>query len=284
MINWSRRAKVALSYLFRPLQDIDIYVEDINDEVFYSELIRHIAPSHIRVVRVFPKGGRQAVLKAARCHDFQQRRALFLVDGDFEWVRGENPPAVHGVYRIEAYCIENLLIHEMPAVQITIEEAGLNETTAKRTLAFHTWIQQVSSALVPLFISFAALNLVNPDEATTSLGIGSILTARKKGKWPELDAAKIAAVTAEADRKLEALVGISRSEEIRATLRERVNQLAEPVRIVSGKDFLLPLLDFRLHACKAICRREALRIRMARHSDRTRFAELSRAIESAAGN
>jgi hypothetical protein len=232
-------------------------------------------------VRVFPKGGRQAVLEAAQQHDFQQRRALFLVDGDFEWVRDENPPAARGVYRVEAYCIENLLIHEVPAVQITIEEAGLTETTAKRTLAFHTWIQQVSSALVPLFISFAALNLVNPDEATTGLGIGSILTARKKGKWPELDAAKIAAVTAEADRKLEALVGISRSETIRATLRKRVNQLAEPVRIVSGKDFLMPLLEFHLRACKAICRREALRIRMARHSDPTRFAELSRAIESA---
>src|ERR1017187_592430 len=111
MITWSRRAKVALSYLFRPLQDVDIYVENINDEVFYSELIRRIAPSHIRVVRVFPKGGRQAVLEAAQHHDFQQRRALFLVDGDFEWVRDERPPAAHGVYRVEAYCIENLLIH-----------------------------------------------------------------------------------------------------------------------------------------------------------------------------
>lgn len=276
------RAKAALSYLFRPLQDLDIYVEDSVDEVFYSLLMNRIAPTSARIARVFPVGNKKAVLDAAEKHDFQQRRALYLIDGDFEWVRGDPSPAVRGVYRLNAYCIENLLLHEKPAVEIFIEEAGVNETAARFKLAFDTWIRQTSDALVPLFISFAALNMVMPDEPTVGLGIGAVLKTRKRGKNPQIDAAKLASVQLEIDRKLAKLVGEARADEIRTTLRERVGKMSEPERIVSGKDFLMPLFEFRLAACEVRCRRSALRIRMARHSDPTRFVELSRAIDWAA--
>ena len=37
MIRWPARALDAIQKLFEPLQDVDIFVEDAEDEVFYPE-------------------------------------------------------------------------------------------------------------------------------------------------------------------------------------------------------------------------------------------------------
>ena len=110
MLKWPERAKAAIRKLFEPLQDLDVYVEDANDEGFYRCLLNHATDGKVRVARVFALGGRNAVLSAAAAHDQRTRRAVFIVDGDLPWVKGESIPEVDGLHRHEAYCIENLLI------------------------------------------------------------------------------------------------------------------------------------------------------------------------------
>ena len=124
-----------------------MYTEDANDEVFYDELISRISPNGLRVSRVFAVGNRGAVIEAARTHDFSERRALFLIDGDFEWVRDEPTPSLKGIFRLQAYCIENLLLHERPIVQIIIEEAARDEATARNQLGYAKWIEKMTTAL-----------------------------------------------------------------------------------------------------------------------------------------
>jgi hypothetical protein len=133
---WPARAIGAITSLFRPLQDIDVYVEDQGSEAFYRELLRRVLPSDVRVERVLPLNGRQNVIAAAMRHDFTNRPALFIVDGDFEWVRGEPAPA-----------------------------------TAKE-LRFGQWVAGLS-AFLRLFAAWAVLNKVDPDVPTVSIGIGN---------------------------------------------------------------------------------------------------------------
>jgi hypothetical protein len=66
MLKWPERALGALTYLFRPLQDIDIFVEDIRDEVFYNELFKRISPRTVRFLRVFCAGNKIGVIERAR--------------------------------------------------------------------------------------------------------------------------------------------------------------------------------------------------------------------------
>lgn len=84
MLTWPKRALFAIKYLFSPLQDIDIYVEDHEDEVFYSELFKKIKPSNIRIKRVFGVGGKAALIDRAESHGWDTRPALFLIDGDLD--------------------------------------------------------------------------------------------------------------------------------------------------------------------------------------------------------
>jgi hypothetical protein len=92
MIKWPAKAGVAIRKLFEPLQEIDVYVEDQNDEVFYKSLINAACGEIVQVSRVFGLGGRKAVLDAAAAYNPSDRKALFIVDGDLEWVRGVFAP------------------------------------------------------------------------------------------------------------------------------------------------------------------------------------------------
>lgn len=282
VLQWPRKAQAALAYFFRPLQDLDIYVEDANDVVFYTELFKRIAPKRVRIARVFPAGHRLAVIKQARTYDFSGRPALFLVDGDFEWVRDEPPPGFRGVHRLAAYCIENLLIDEMAAVQVLVEEEALIEGDAKSRLAFADWVNEICSPLVNLFISFAVLNAVCPEKPTVGVGVSRVITNGKKRQPPDLDPQKVDRLRARTDKQIATVVGEERAKELLERVRTRVHSLERPLDVVSGKDFVMPLFEFRLKRCtKAAIRRVSLRMRLARHCNLLRFEHVTAALESA---
>jgi hypothetical protein len=282
MLNWPRRARAALTYLFRPLQDIDVFVEDIGDEVFYNELFKRIAPSSARIVRAFPVGNRTAVIERARTHDFQGRPALFVVDGDFEWVRNEPPPDIRGVHRLDAYCIENLLIHEEAAIQLVVEECAVTASEAKTSFDFSTWVGDIRGSLVDLFVWFAVLNALEAKEPTVGLGVGKIITSPKKKGLPALDHLKVETLRRKTEAKA---VGAARADVAHKLHREvsaRVTALSRPIDAVSGKDFLLPLFEFRLWSyTPGKTRRQSLRIRLARHCDPALFSAVTSALDAA---
>src|SRR4030043_246008 len=81
------RALMSRGVLYRPLQDIEIYVEDQDSEVFYSELLARLVYSEVRLNKVFALRGKQRVLE--ECRRFTgPARAIFIIDGDLAWVAG----------------------------------------------------------------------------------------------------------------------------------------------------------------------------------------------------
>lgn len=278
-LRWPKRAIRALTHLFRPLQDIDVYVEDSGDEVFYNELFSRIKPEKIRFVRVFCVGNRSMVIERAHAYDFSTRPALFIIDGDFEWVRDDPSPDVPGTIRLDAYCIENLLIQESAAVQLVIEDAAVDQEEASKRLDFGAWLSGVSGPLVDLFVWFAVLNRANPTEPTVGLGVGKIITSAKKGRNPVLDLKKIASLRRTVEKKAVDALGNEAIIELHQAISSRVAALNKPHDSVSGKDFLLPLFEHRLWSCTCNkTKRQSLRIRLARHCDTSRFAAVTTAL------
>jgi hypothetical protein len=285
MLKWPRRARAALTYLFRPLQDIDVFVEDIGDEVFYNELFGRIAPSSVRIVRVFPVGSRTAVIERARTHDSQGRPALFVVDGDFEWVRNEPPLIIPGLYRLDAYCIENLLIHEEVAIQLVIEECAVTASVAKTSFDFNTWVADICGSLVDLFVWFAVLNVLDAQEPTVGLGVGKIITTPTKKGLPILDHLKVETLRRKIETKAVGVAGADVAQELHRKISTRITALRRPIDAVSGKDFLLPLFEFRLWRCTpGKTRRHSLRIRLARHCDPALLSGVTSALDRAMRN
>lgn len=285
MLKWPDRAWRGLVKLFEPLQDIDIYVEDSRDETFYTELLKRVANGEVRIARVFapPKGegGRSTVLDVARAHDHTQRRALFLIDGDLPFTRGEPlPESVRNLYRLEAYCIENFLICREAAVRVLMEEAVLTREAAEARFNFEAWVETIKNPLINLFSCFGLLNATVPSYATVSAGVG--IYCHQVGKQTQLSPEKVErAIEQMRTIAAEALAGEVFDERMRQ-IRDRAHNLSNPLLVVSGKDFLLPLLMFRLQSLGCQLRADRFRYRLALHCEIAKLSELLREMKKVA--
>jgi hypothetical protein len=279
VLTWPTRAFEAVVLLFRPTQDVDVYVEDAHSEGFYTELLRRLAPRRVRLQRVFPLCGRANVLARAELHDHSLRPALFLIDGDFEWVRGEPAPAVRGVLRLSAYCIENLLIDEPALVRIVAEETGMLDEVAAEKLKFSEWVTFLRTHLVALFAELAVLNACSPDSQTIGRGLSSILTHRKRD-LPTLDTRKVQTTLDEVRGQIVACLGREESNARVSEVMARVSRLPNALCIVSGKDFLVPLALFRVRQVSgSALRTNAFKCRLMRNCGLSQFADVSAALE-----
>ena len=223
------------------------------------------------------------MIEKARSHDFSKRKALFVIDGDFEWVRDEIPPFPDIVHRLDAYCVENLLIHEDPIAQILIEESVLSEKEAREAFQFHPWLTGLSSHLLELFIWFAALNSADPRSATVSQGVGAILTQPRKGTPQTISTLKVKRLISEVRVNTEVAIGTRAAKELHDRIHLRVSAIRNPHDIISGKHFLFPLLELQLwRHIKRKTLRKSLRVRLARNCCLQRFEELSRAVAASA--
>lgn len=282
MIRWPGRAGAAIRKLFEPLQRIDVYVEDEDDEPFYRALLNRATQNQIEIARVFGLGGKQAVLDAAARHDHGKRRALFIVDGDLPWVRGEAPPAIVGLHQHQAYCVENLLICEQAISRVLAEEVVLTETEATSRLAFSEWREQILQPLVDLFAAFATANFFDASNRTVALGVGPLCSPCSHPKGTRLDRAKAAAERDRLLRQAEDIAGPREVERRFRETRERLHDLVDPLLGVSGKTFLLPLLGFQLIALGCKVRKRTLRMRLVASARLEQLAPLQQALEAAA--
>jgi hypothetical protein len=278
LLKWPEKAINAIQKLFEELQDIDVYIEDIGLESLYAELIKRIASKNVRLARVFAVGGRLEVIERARHHDFSLRCALFIVDGDFEWVRGEDPPSIDGVYRLDAYCIENLLITKSAAIRILMECTESDTQSAEQNLRFDEWTAEVS-LLVKLFEIWAVVNKIVPTVATVSQGVGKVLD--NTAKVAKVEKSKVYGLIEEARIILDEAENSS-LESLRQDVQERISNIERKLDVISGKHFLLPLLRFHLNVhSKAVPSNSQLRFRLAMNPCSSRFRDLAEAIEKA---
>lgn len=276
--SWPKKAAGAIAALFRPLQDITVYVEDADDEVFYRELLRRLVPN-VRIARVVGLHGRSYVLAACEAHDFSKHRALFLVDGDLLFAFGVKEQLPAGAVRLPAYCIENFLICRQAALELLYQNSGTEtKENLEKRLSWDTWVRTLSP-LVELFAVYATAKMLTPREQTVQYSVHRLCTA----KPARLVGNKIE------ERRSEILgkIRMTCTKEIADSHLEQAEtwamSLPQPLDIVSGKDYLLPML--RKHLCSIVhigARTDSIRLRLAQHCDCERLRPLALALECAA--
>lgn len=272
MIRWPARALKAVRKLFEPLQDIDVFVEDHDDEVFYRRLLNAATNERVLISRVFGLGGRSAVLEAARAYDHQrQRPALFIADGDFGWVRGDVEPVVRRLHVHSAYCVENILLTAEAVAKIGADELEASVTDAYSRIDYGGWLSSVLAQLLELFAAFATVHERNPGVPTIAIGVGNLCVQTSQGTT--LDRTKVKAARDEALAAAGVAIDPTVMERYEQILM-RIQRMAEPDRAISGKDFLFPLLHFHLNSLGMRLRKKILRLRLVAANDQARFREL----------
>lgn len=230
--------------LYRPLQDIDIYVEDEDSEVFYTELLKRLVGNDARIAAVIPLRGRNNVISHAQAYS-NSRPALFLVDGDLHWVAGLSLPTASCLYVHPCYCVENYLFCEQAMIQLSVENSGaMTEKVAEAQLDWSTLRETLEKLFVPLFIEFATAFSLCPDIKTVSRGIGCVLRTARSGSLPTIDAGKVIAVQEEVRAAVLEQVDTSSYTRTRTAIEAQIKMIRDPLDVVSGKDFLIPVQMF----------------------------------------
>lgn len=280
MIRWPLKSAGAIARLFRPIQNLDIYVEDQNDEAFYLVLFKAVAPPGTVIQRIVGLGGRDAVLAKASAY-VDSQRALFLVDGDFPWVRGEDEPPIRRLHRLNCYCIENLLFNHHAAIEICAEEARCLSQRAEELLQYEDWVNTMKS-LVPLFIRLAILNVADPSIKSVS-AVFTRIVITDENKLPLVCALKLQAYMEEVEEILLGHFSQQDYDDALGGLGARISQLHDSLGVVSGKNVLLPLFYFHLkRICNASTTIPVLRHRLATKLQVNDLRELSNALTAAA--
>ena len=245
VVKYSPRAAQALAFLKRPYNDIDIFVEDTGNHNMWLLLLREILPVKVRLFSVNLLGGRERVDEACRLDQADDgRKKLYIIDGDFDFLNNVRKSRLKHLYRLRAYCIENLIIHEHALVQAALPmQPNMTERQVQRSLDYSTWINDVSLKLSPLFVMYATVKRVMPQVQTVGYSVLSLINDTPAG--PLLSTAKI-------QRRIRGLYKALRSKyslaQIRAFVRFTTSN-AKNIgfdRGISGKDYILPLVWLKI--------------------------------------
>lgn len=289
MLKFKLNALKAMPRLFSYRNDVDIFTEDrVADKEFYKTLFKNLLGDVI-INDVTPLGCKANVLKA---YDTQiktdKRRKYYIVDGDLDLIIGTNRKAENNLIILDSYCIENYLIDEKGTIEFIYFSNGTeSKDNLKVKLKFDNWLTYNARCLVDLFVNFGILKKYG--------GGPTLMTAhdflKQNGKQTILDQAKIQAYSLTVKTDIISILTTQGFPNPLETYTNEYNELIKQwgtdnnslLKIVSAKNYMLPLLQFRMSHCinkgKTITPKESIKLFLAGHSSLERLQYLKDRIK-----
>ena len=277
MLTYNKETKRLISTFKQYRNDIEIYTEDENkDREFYRILFQRLLEhTNITINDITPLGCRNNVIERCKHEPINGRKKIFLVDGDIFIIYKNNTDKLENLFILDSYCIENFIIDEHSCSQFAYNLIGtLPVEEIKRKLQYDEWIDNLASPLINLFIHFSILHEVN--------GKFTLYNANKfitKGTLDfDLVNKEIAVVKT-------AILDTISEVDYQKLLTIRENSWSKTpenfLRIVSGKDYLLPLVQLKvqeIRKLKGLFTNEAIKSLLAQFCKLDRLEPLKSAL------
>lgn len=245
MLKRSVVASKAKSIFFEDYNDIDVYTEDTANgyKKLYSKLLSRYFKDDYKIENIFPLGGRDAVIEACKQEKNKRSRPrVYIIDGDLYLLRNSNPE-IPGLFVLKEYCIENALVCENASVSFLVDEDPAREFDQIRNdLNFTHWMEHNEPLLLDLFICYAISMELTPDLPTVSLKVSDYIN----DDTGLVDIKKINKKTEQRKQEIIERIGKDKYEKRYAELVEFSSGCDKKYSFISGKDYLLPLLQMRM--------------------------------------
>jgi hypothetical protein len=247
MIYYNSRAAKALGFLKKPYNEIEIYVEDTSNPTMWLRVLKRILPNTVRMQSVSPLGGRKNVVDACRLDQAEDgRKKLYIIDADFDYLTNRKKPRLRHLYRINAYCIENVLLQPSCIVELCVDlSTNSNILKAYSELDFPGMIGVHEELLRKLFLVYATSQEVRTGVQTVQFSTYKLMS-NVSGMW-QFEVDKLRRRVLHVVRESINAVGLSVFSKKRRELRARATALPFH-KVVSGKDYILPIVWQRV--CK----------------------------------
>lgn len=99
--------------------EVNFYVEDIEQENFYFEVLKKLFPD-IKFEKIFPLGGKSLIYVDA-AQNIENKKKIYIVDLDFDKILNKKKN-LKNIFYLEKYSIENYLLDFEVIKKIIIEE------------------------------------------------------------------------------------------------------------------------------------------------------------------
>jgi len=281
---------MALPRFFAYRNEFDIFTEDkVADKEFYKSLFKRVFQNKVKINDVTPLGCKTNVLRA---YDNQpqkvKRKRFYIVDGDLDLINGTNRKNEKNLIVLDSYCIENYIISETGVVELIYLSCGtISKEDIKLKLNYERWLGYNTNCLVELFLHFAILKkygggpkIKNANEFLTTNQKQRIINQEAIDCYCQTIKADILQLLSESGHLEPEKIYQSEISEYRKFFPKDKDCL---LRIVSAKNYLLPILQFRINHCvgkgKSLVKNESLKLFLANNSDLNRLSFLTERIK-----
>lgn len=269
MLRYKDSVVPLLGRFYRHKNDIDVFVEDKNDQEFYNALFSRIGKATgVRINKVIAVGSRQKVIDACLCdQEKRDQRRIYIIDGDLSLISDDNPKNIHNLFVHPRYCIENYLIHEEAIIEILHDVLVVSKIEISKKLTFTNFLKFLSKPLVELFIHYNISMKFCPTIPTVSFKVGNLCDQQRGVSQIET-------------KKINERIELLKSEILKVVPEEEYNEILYDLQqkwpntteslitIVSGKDYLIPLIQMRFQKLKSLgspsVSTKSLRLRLAK--------------------
>jgi len=273
-----------ISLFFRHKNEIDIFIEDSNDEEFYKSLFQKLLERK-RVTKIISCGCKTKLIKACESDQVdRQRNRIYIADGDLDLIFDNNRKDLKHLHIFDKYCIENFLLEEEAIIEILHDIIICDRDNLKKQLGYTNWLKNISNSLIELFLHYSILHQLKTGSKTVSNNVGTYCK-QVKG----VNVLNISRVEDEIKiirNEILTHIDEDKFDEIIYDRRQTwPSNISTLITIVSGKDYLLPLLAFRFKKLKGKetynLKYEALRMRLVKTCKFETLNELKKRIISA---
>lgn len=212
----------------------------------HIRIIKAILGEHISLQSVNQIGGRDRVIEACRLDQaVDERKRLYIIDGDFDILMGRRKPALRFLYRLRANCIENLVLHSAAVIDLGMEwMPNQNRNVVDERMSYSVAIDRVVKALRNLTIVYAVAQLLAPELKTSGYSFGQLCEQTNYGLEPS--GGKIRARMRYLVREIAGRTNLSTFQRTRRFVEE--NQIKCGLswdKLLPGKSMLVPYIYHR---------------------------------------
>lgn len=161
--SFSNDALVAMDVFYSGFNDIDIYVEDADQENLYEVLLRRILPE-LKIVKIFPQGGKPNVIKHATSNKTNNRN-IYVLDKDFDDFLNSKIEDDPRIIYLDRFCIENYFLEVPALIEFAVEcKPKISREEISQTLEIEQIIAKLEPCLRKLFVHYFIAQKFNLDE------------------------------------------------------------------------------------------------------------------------
>jgi hypothetical protein len=230
---------------------IYVFTEDKKeDQIFYELLFKRLDNEFFKIACVQPLGSRANVMKRSLEDRNPQIPTLYIIDGDIDLIM-KDPIESHNLIGLDRYCIENYLCCENGIINLLQTNFGTSIETNRSNLEFRSTLNKFGQEFLKITIRyFVAQEL----ECSTGfkkandffyIRAGGVFKPHKQEIKQEIN-------------RLETLIKDKLKQNGIKAFKKEMDRLISDVetknsfsvdhylKVISGKDFVLPVLEQKL--------------------------------------